>query len=126
MGGLLIGCALMAVGSALGLLSRAGTGERARQWPAETAGPFDPRRFEAEFRTALRAIADSGRGLELNTRRLWSWVPQWWVEEGGRSISFGSDAHLPQNLADHFPEAVLLAEHFGFRPGNTPEALWTR
>jgi hypothetical protein len=35
-GGLLVGSALMAVGSALGRLSRAGTGERARQWPAET------------------------------------------------------------------------------------------
>ncbi|MCL2516296.1 MAG: PHP domain-containing protein [Microbacteriaceae bacterium] len=96
----------------------------ARQWPTATAGPFDPRRFEGEFRAALRAIAESGRALELNTRRLWSWVPQWWVEEGGRAISFGSDAHLPEKLADNFPEAVLLAEHFGFRPGAAPEALW--
>jgi histidinol-phosphatase (PHP family) len=97
-----------------------------RSWPIGAEGPFDPRRFEEGFRTAMRAIADSGRALELNTRRLWSWVPQWWSEEGGRAISFGSDAHVPEALAVHFPEAVVMAEHFGFRAGAKPEHLWRR
>ncbi|MGN7798624.1 PHP domain-containing protein [Leifsonia sp. 22587] len=97
-----------------------------RHWPAEEAGPFDPRRFEGLFRHAMRAIADSGRALELNTRRLWSWVPQWWAEEGGRAISFASDAHTPDALAANFPEAVILAETFGFRAGATPADLWRR
>ncbi len=98
----------------------------ARSWPVEEVGPFDPRRFEEAFRTALRAIASSGRALELNTNRLWSWLPQWWAEEGGHAVSFGSDAHEPGELARWFPEAAAMAEHFGFRPGARPEDLWTR
>jgi histidinol-phosphatase (PHP family) len=97
-----------------------------RSWPVDAAGPFDPRHFEEEFRTAMRALADSGRALELNTRRLWSWIPQWWSEEGGQAISFGSDSHVPETVAANFPEAVVMAEHFGFRAGTKPEELWRR
>lgn len=97
-----------------------------RSWPTTTDGPFDPKRFEEGFRSAMRAIADSGRALEMNTRRLWPWIPQWWAEEGGQAITFGSDAHTPEDLAAHFPEAVLMVERFGFRPGNGPEDFWTR
>lgn len=97
-----------------------------RSWPTATAGPFDPKCFEDAFRSALRAIAGSGRALEMNTNRLWSWLPQWWSEEGGRAITFGSDAHEPEELARWFPEAVTMVEHFGFRPGSRPEDFWTR
>jgi histidinol-phosphatase (PHP family) len=97
-----------------------------RSWPAAEAGPFDPRRFEAGFRRAMRAIADSGRALELNTRRLWPWIPQWWAEEGGRAVTFGSDTHQHRGLAAHFPEATAMAEHFGFTAGRRPEDFWTR
>ncbi|WP_299304416.1 PHP domain-containing protein [uncultured Brachybacterium sp.] len=97
-----------------------------RYWPEETEGPVNPRRFEEEFRTALRAIADSGRALEMNTRRLWPWMPRWWSEEGGRAISFGSDAHAPHALAHGFPEAVAMVEAFGFRAGATAQELWRR
>jgi histidinol-phosphatase (PHP family) len=51
-----------------------------RSWPAAAAGPFDPHAFEEGFRAAMRALAESGRALELNTRRLWPWIPQWWRE----------------------------------------------
>lgn len=91
-----------------------------------TAGPFDPHRFEEGFRHAMRAIAESGRALEMNTRRLWPWVPQWWAEEGGREVSFGSDAHEAGTLAANFPEAMAMAESFGFRPGRRPEDFWNR
>ena len=97
-----------------------------RSWPAEEVGPFDPRRFEEGFRAAMRAIAESERALEMNTRRIWSWIPQWWSEEGGRAVTFGSDAHVPEVLAAGFPEAVAMVEHFGFRPGARPEDFWTR
>ncbi|HWJ51751.1 MAG TPA: PHP domain-containing protein [Propionibacteriaceae bacterium] len=97
-----------------------------RFWPTQKAGPFDPKRFEDGFRPAMRALADSGRALEMNTRRLWSWIPQWWSEEGGRAITFGSDAHTPHTLAESFPEAAAMVEHFGFRPGRRPEDFWTR
>lgn len=62
----------------------------------------------------------------MNTRRLWSWLPQWWREEGGRAVTFGSDAHEPGELARFFPEAVAMVEQVGFRPGARPEGFWTR
>ena len=97
-----------------------------RYWPAEEGGPVDPRAFEEEFRAAMRAIAASGRALEMNTRRLWPWMPQWWAEEGGRAISFGSDAHTTYALAHGFPEAVAMVESFGFRAGGRAQDLWRR
>lgn len=97
-----------------------------RYWPEEELGPFDPRTVERELRAAMEAIAESGRALEMNTRRLWSWMPQWWSEAGGRAISFGSDSHAPSTLAHGFPEAVAMAEGYGFRPGHRPEDLWRR
>jgi histidinol-phosphatase (PHP family) len=98
----------------------------ARSWPASEAGPFDPRRFEEGFRAAMRAIAQSERALEMNTRRLWPWMPQWWSEEGGMFVTFGSDAHDAGTLAANFPEAMAMLEHFGFRAGTRPEDFWGR
>lgn len=97
-----------------------------RLWPTDDLGPFDPRPFEEEFRAAMRAIAEGGRALEMNTRRLWPWLPQWWAEEGGTTVTFGSDAHTPDALAAHFPEATAMLEHLGFRPRRDPEDLWVR
>lgn len=96
-----------------------------RSWPEDEHGPFDPRRFEDELRGAMRAIAASGRALEMNTRRLWPWLPQWWTE-GGRQDTFGSDAHVPSGLAHGFPEAVAMVEAYGFGPGRRPWDLWSR
>jgi histidinol-phosphatase (PHP family) len=99
----------------------------ARYWPTEQHGPFDPRRFEDGYRQALRAIAASDRPLEMNTGHgLRWWIPQWWAEEGGRAVTFGSDDHGTDGLAAHFPEATALLEHLGFHPGRRPEDPWTR
>jgi histidinol-phosphatase (PHP family) len=98
----------------------------ARFWP-DDAGPFDVTDFEDEFRVALRALAGSGRALELNT-----WGPprselvRWWREEGGEVVTFGSDAHFPDLLGRRFAEAVALAEAHGFRAGRHPYDRWTR
>lgn len=98
-----------------------------RYWPTEEAGPFDVRPFEDGFRAAMRAVAASGRALEMNVRGwLRPWIPTWWSEEGGRMLTFGSDAHTEDLLANNFPEAVALAEYCGFRPGARPEDFWTR
>ena len=99
----------------------------ARYWPVEREGPFDPTRFEDEFRQAMRAIAGTGRALELNVGGpIRPWVPQWWREEGGRAITIASDAHTPDRLAGNFYEAMAMAEHFGFRPGRRAHDFWTR
>jgi histidinol-phosphatase (PHP family) len=98
-----------------------------RYWPTEQAGPFDPRQFEEGFRQAMRTVARSGRALEMNVGvRLRPWIPQWWSEEGGRAITFGSDAHQPDSLANNFPEAAAMVEQFGFREGRRAEDFWTR
>lgn len=98
-----------------------------RYWPTKTAGPFDPKPFEDGFRQAMRSVAQSGRALELNVRGwLRPWIPQWWSEEGGRAVSFGSDAHTEDLLANNFPDAMALAEYHGFHPGRRPEDFWTR
>lgn len=98
-----------------------------RSWPAQQEGPFDPKRFEDEFRQAMRAIVGAGRALELNVGGpLRPWIPQWWAEEGGRTLTFGSDAHTVDWLAGNFYEAMAMAEHLGFRPGRRPADFWTR
>ena len=99
----------------------------ARYWPTQRHGPFDPRPFEDGYRQVMRAIAGSGRALEMNTgNRLRPWIPQWWADEGGRAVSFGSDDHGTEGLAANFPESTALLEHVGFRAGRRPEDFWTR
>lgn len=97
-----------------------------RTWP-KSAGTFDPRNFEEEFRHALRLAAQTGRALEVNTRvPLNPHILRWWHDEGGPAITFGSDAHDPQWIARGFHEAAQLAETIGFRPGRHPVDYWAR
>jgi histidinol-phosphatase (PHP family) len=91
------------------------------------SGTFKPEDFEEEFRAVLRALARSGRGLEIN-----SVVPmpepvvRWWRECGGRTVCFGSDAHEPGAVARDFAKLAELAESQGFRPGEHEHDLWRR
>ena len=97
-----------------------------RYWP-EGPSAFDPRRFEDEFRDVLHATADSGRSLEINTvLPLHVQVVRWWVEVGGQSVTFGSDAHSPEELARNFTEASAMAEALGFRPSRDLFGPWRR
>ncbi|WP_432948428.1 PHP domain-containing protein [Kribbella sp. CA-253562] len=92
-----------------------------RSWP----GTFDPRDFEEELRAALRALADGERALEFNTRLpLDPAVLGWWREEGGRLLTFGSDAHLPEALATGLADAAQVAGAAGFGPGSSPADPW--
>jgi hypothetical protein len=102
-----------------------------RCWPAQQEGPFNPRIFEDAFRRVMRDLAGSGKALELNVGGpLRPWIPQWWSEEGGRAITFASDAHTTDALAGNFYEATAMAEHFGFRQGlldplTVPDGRWS-
>jgi histidinol-phosphatase (PHP family) len=53
-------------------------------------------------------------------------VLRWWVEEGGRAVSMGSDAHDPSRIAQGFALAAELAEAVGFRPNDDPAGYWMR
>ena len=96
-----------------------------RYWP-QAAGRYQETDFEEEYRAVLRALASSGRVLELNTASplLSVSVLRWWREEGGTALSFGSDAHLPGYVGERFGEAAGLAEAAGFRPGRDPFGFW--
>ncbi|WP_245806307.1 PHP domain-containing protein [Cryptosporangium aurantiacum] len=95
-----------------------------RYWPTD-AGPCDPHAFEEEYRYALRALAGTGRALEVNTRvPLHPVIVGWWREEGGETLTFGSDAHFPENLGTGLREAAAMVEAAGFRPGAHPYDLW--
>jgi histidinol-phosphatase (PHP family) len=98
----------------------------ARYWSAE-AGPFDAGAFEEEFRHALRVLAGTDRALEINTRRpVGTQIVRWWHEAGGTAVTFGSDAHRPENLARRFTDAAAIAQACGFRPGQDPYDPWPR
>ncbi len=97
-----------------------------RYWP-DQAGPIDLSRFVDEFRHALRATAESGRALEVNTTLpLQSTILRWWREEGGQSVTFGSDAHRPETVARSFADARAMAQAHGFREGLDPNDVWRR
>jgi histidinol-phosphatase (PHP family) len=93
-----------------------------RGWP-----DGDVRAFEEEFRVVLRALARSGRVLEVNTRIAPSVaLVRWWYEAGGAAVSFGSDAHAPADVARGFASAAALVESAGFGPNGEPHGFWTR
>jgi histidinol-phosphatase (PHP family) len=99
----------------------------ARYWPGRQ-GEYHSADFEAEYRTALRALARSGRTLEINTSRrlpLDARLLRWWRAEGGTTVSFGSDAHDPASVGRQFASAAAMAGAAGFGPGNVP-GLWVR
>jgi histidinol-phosphatase (PHP family) len=96
---------------------------------------YDLPTYEDQLRAVLHAAAKRGVVLELNTTR--GGDPQryvcpslpvlvWWREEGGRAVSFGSDAHSPTDLANGFAYAGDVAEAAGFRPSEDPNGYWLR
>jgi histidinol-phosphatase (PHP family) len=99
-----------------------------RYWPAARVGAYDDSVFEEEYRTVFRTLAASGRALEINTRSPMASVDQmrWWWQEGGDAVSFGSDAHQPYRVGEHFDVAVDIVESAGFRPGRDRFDFWRR
>ncbi len=96
-----------------------------RMWP-RPAGPYDETAFEAEYRAVLRALAVSGRVLEVNTKSplASAGLMRWWRDAGGRAVSFGSDAHQPWRVGDKFKLAVDVVEAAGFRAGRDRFDFW--
>ena len=43
----------------------------------------------------------------------------------GRTVSFGSDAHVPHLVGDKFDLAVAIVEDAGFTAAKSPEGFWT-
>jgi len=98
-----------------------------RYWPS-AAGTYEESKVEEEHRAVFRALATSGRVLEINTASplLSATAMRWWHEEGGGAVSFGSDAHTPQRVGERFDVAVDVVEAAGFRPGRDRYDFWRR
>ena len=99
-----------------------------RYWPTARAGVYAEADFEEEYRSVFGALASSGRALEINTRSPLASVNllRWWWQEGGDEVSFGSDAHRPLRVGEHFDRAVEVVEAAGFRPGRDRFDFWRR
>ncbi|MEI4274210.1 PHP domain-containing protein [Klenkia sp. LSe6-5] len=84
--------------------------------------------FEAEYREVFRALAETGRALEVNTTSPLASVDlvRWFRDEGGAAVSFGSDAHTPTAVGQRFDLAVDVVEAAGFRPGRDRFDFWRR
>ncbi len=87
----------------------------------EFLGAYDARRFEVEIRKVLRICADRDLAIEINTSTLRRSIGEtcpspeilrWYLEEGGRWVIFGSDAHHPAQvgygIADSFASSHKL------------------
>jgi histidinol-phosphatase (PHP family) len=98
-----------------------------RYWPGGTHRYLE-KDFEEEYRAVFRALAGSGRALEVNTSSPLASADQvrWFREEGGDAVSFGSDAHQPERVGDRFDLAVDVVEAAGFRPGKDRFDFWRR
>lgn len=98
-----------------------------RYWPGGT-GRFVEKDYEEEYRAVFRALAGSGRALEINTSSPLASADQvrWFHDEGGEAVSFGSDAHQPTRVGEKFDLAADVAEAAGFRPGRDRFDFWRR
>jgi histidinol-phosphatase (PHP family) len=97
-----------------------------RYWPRGVA-PCDPWDFEDDYRNVLSSLAAAGKVLEVNTRvPLHLQVLLWWHDEGGQAITFASDAHSPNALANGFRDAIQMADAARFRPARDPYDFWRR
>jgi histidinol-phosphatase (PHP family) len=85
-------------------------------------GAYDPRRYERLIRPVLQNCIDHGIALDLNTKGLDTPARRltpdleilcWYVEMGGRRVTFGSDAHRPVRVGDGIPQAVRTAKAAG-------------
>ncbi|HZQ49745.1 MAG TPA: histidinol-phosphatase HisJ family protein [Candidatus Dormibacteraeota bacterium] len=102
-----------------------------RYWPAGAPAAYREQDFEDEMRAILRAAAQSGRVLEVNTTRGNVLCPghlvlRWWRDVGGQAVSFGSDAHDPDKIAVGFEAARQMVESLGFKPAKDPTDYWRR
>jgi histidinol-phosphatase (PHP family) len=98
-----------------------------RYWPG---GPhrYVEKDYEEEYRAVFRALAGTGRALEVNTSSPLASADQvrWFREEGGEAVSFGSDAHQAAAVGQRFDLAVDVVEAAGFRPGRDRFDFWRR
>jgi len=87
-------------------------------------GGYDPSDYEALIRPVLRACIDNGLALDLNTAALRARpklltpnvdILRWYADMGGQRVTLGSDAHRPDQVGSHLPEALAAARAAGLK-----------
>lgn len=84
------------------------------------SAPVTLDRYWDRIDAILRAAAERGRGVELNTYKgqtiaQWKPVLERWRACGGEIVTLGSDAHAPEGVGGGFQEAGELLKDIGFR-----------
>ncbi|OGO16216.1 MAG: hypothetical protein A2Y93_16310 [Chloroflexi bacterium RBG_13_68_17] len=94
-----------------------------KHYGSQVYGPFDPGRYEPEIRAVLAACVHNGIAIEINTGLLRRPVAQvapeqqilsWYRQAGGKYVTAGSDAHLPEHVGFGLELAVAAARAAGF------------
>lgn len=83
-------------------------------------------RFEDEVRAIFTRIAATDHALEVNTWKgvdieVWRPLLRWYRECGGRYLTFGSDAHAPEDVGKGIREVTALVQAAGFNHVTTFE-----
>jgi histidinol-phosphatase (PHP family) len=95
----------------------------AKRYGYEAYGAFDPHRWEEPIRAVLRELARRDRALEVNSGTLrrsvnetspGTIILQWFREEGGRLVTFGSDAHYAEHVGFARTEVARQLQAAGF------------
>ena len=81
-------------------------------------------KYKDIFDKILELLIDKGKGIELNTGGVKSslkdlhpcmGILKRYRELGGEIITIGSDAHKPENIAEHFDRAEAVLKECGFQ-----------
>lgn len=80
--------------------------------------------FDDLVRELLKTLAERGKALELNTSGYRNnggeplppeYILTWYRQLGGELITIGSDAHVPEDMADGLERGMALLRRCGFR-----------
>jgi histidinol-phosphatase (PHP family) len=87
-------------------------------------GTLDYTAYKELIRYILKTVVRRGKGIEINTSNCWRGmgdpnptlqVLQWYREEGGEILTFGSDAHRHDAIGLDFEVALDMAQMAGFK-----------
>ena len=106
-----------------GMFDTVGHLDQCKRWLRRWFPPADFATIPASYEPLLLALVDSGTALEVNSSGLRypehetypaAWVVARFHELGGRRVTVGSDAHLPQSFAFGLEEAAEIVSAAGF------------
>ncbi|TFH37406.1 MAG: histidinol-phosphatase HisJ family protein [Anaerolineales bacterium] len=95
----------------------------AKRYGYEQYGHFQPQRYEEPIRRILRRLAERDLALEINTSTLRRSIQQpcpdatvlaWFLDEGGRWVTLGSDAHNPADVGFGLSNMKSMVRAAGF------------